>query len=183
MRIVNAIVILVIGAVAVVSTTAMSQPDGRTVGNAQLSPVLSASQALLAELAYQDSLFFDAVFTTCNFEKVGEFITDDFEFYHDKWGLIATSRKEFVESIKNLCERQQQGIDYRARRELVKGSMAVYPLNNYGAIQMGLHRFYQKIAGKDDQPTEVAQFTHVWKKDDGAWKISRVLSYDHKPAE
>jgi hypothetical protein len=174
MRIVNAIVIVAVGVVAVVSTTVFSQSNGRTV---------LASQVLFAELAYQDSVFFDAVFNTCNFEKVGEFITDDFEFYHDKWGLIATSRTEFVESIKNLCERQKQGIDYRARREIVKSSVAVYPLNNYGAIQMGVHRFYRKTEDKAEQLTEVAQFTHVWKKNNGEWKISRVLSYDHKPAE
>jgi hypothetical protein len=164
MRIVNSVVVIAVGAVAVFSTTAVSQE-------------------LFAELAYQDSVFFDAVFNTCNFEKVGEFITDDFEFYHDKWGLMATAKTQFVESIKNLCERQKQGIDYRARRELVKSSVAVYPLHNYGAIQMGVHRFYKKTEGKEDQLTEVAQFTHVWKNDHGKWKISRVLSYDHKPAE
>lgn len=180
MRILNAVVIV---AITVVSTTTVSQPDGGTALDAQLSPASSVSQVLFAELAYQDSVFFDAVFNTCNFEKVGEFITDDFEFYHDKWGLMATSRTEFVESITKLCGRQKQGIDYRARRELVKSSMAVYPLNNYGAIQMGVHRFYKKTAGIADQLMEVAQFTHVWKNDNGKWKISRVLSYDHKPVE
>jgi hypothetical protein len=94
MRIVNAVVIVAVGAVAVVSTNAVSQSDGRAVLEAKLSPASSASQGLFAELAYQDSVFFDAVFNACNFEKVGELITDDFEFYHDKWGLIATSKME-----------------------------------------------------------------------------------------
>jgi len=48
---------------------------------------------------------------------------------------------------------------------------------------MGVHRFYAITEGKEDELTEVAQFTHVWKKDAGNWKIARVLSYDHKPTE
>ena len=76
-----------------------------------------------------------------------------------------------------MCERQQKGIDYRARRVLVRNSLEVYPLNNYGAVQMGVHRFYPLVKGK---PNEVAKFTHLWKKESGEWKLARVLSYDHK---
>jgi ketosteroid isomerase-like protein len=61
--------------------------------------------------------------------------------------------------------------------------MAVYPLNNYGAIQVGIHRFYAIAEGKKDQLTETGRFTQVWKKEDGKWKLARVLSYDHKLAE
>jgi len=181
MRFVTFLAIAAVG-IAVFATIA-SESDGRTVLEAKLSPESAIAQQLFDELAYQDSVLFDAIFNTCNLEKIGELVTDDFEFYHDKWGLIATTGAQFVESIKNLCERQAKGVDYRARKELVKGSMTVYPLNNYGAIQMGVHRFYAKTEGKEDKLTEVAKFTHVWKKDAGKWKIARVLSYDHKPAE
>lgn len=27
---------------------------------------------------------------------------------------------------------------------------------------------------------EIAKFTNLWKKDENGWKMSRVLSYDHK---
>jgi hypothetical protein len=74
-------------------------------------------------------------------------------------------------------------VDFRARRELVKGSMAVYPLNNYGAVETGRHDFYAIEVGKPDRMTESAQFLHLWKKDGDHWKLTRVVSYDHKLAQ
>jgi hypothetical protein len=48
----------------------------------------------------------------------------------------------------------------------------VYPINNYGAIETGTHRFYAVSKGKPNRLTEVAQFTHVWKEEtaSGAWR-------------
>ena len=141
------------------------------------SPQKPTSRQLFEELAVKDSELFDTIFNKCNIERLGELITEDFEFYHDKSGQVAKSGKEFVDSIRNLCERQKTGLDYRARRVLVRNSLTVYPLNNYGAIQMGVHRFYPLIKGKSN---EVAKFTHLWKKENGEWRLARVLSYDHK---
>lgn len=142
-----------------------------------ISSKLAASRQLFAELAAKDAELFDTIFNKCNVQRLGELITEDFEFYHDKSGQVAKSGKEFVDSIRNLCERQTKGIDYRARRVLVRNSLAVYPLNNYGAVQMGVHRFYPLIKGKSN---ETAKFTHLWKKENGEWRLARVLSYDHK---
>lgn len=143
----------------------------------------SATKELFNELAAKDEALFDAMFNKCDPQGIGALITEDFEFYHDKWGLTATSRTDFVESMRKVCARQASGEDYRARRELVDGSLEVYPLNNYGAIQTGVHRFYRKTEGQPDKLTETARFTHVWKKDKDDWRLARVLSYDHKLAE
>jgi hypothetical protein len=146
--------------------------------NAQVrSPKSPASQQLFADLAAKDKELFDVIFNQCNVKRLSELITEDFEFYHDKSGQVAKSGKEFADGISSMCERQQKGIDYRARRVLVRNSLEVYPLNNYGAVQMGVHRFYPLVKGK---PNEVAKFTHLWKKENGEWKLARVLSYDHK---
>jgi ketosteroid isomerase-like protein len=153
-----------------------------TVGNAQ-TPGPTATKELFDELAEKDRVLFDAMFNRCDVTALGDLVTDDFEFYHDKGGLIASSRTQFVESVARLCERQKSGVDYRARRELVEGSLEVYPLNNYGAVQIGTHRFYRKTEGQPDKLVEIARFTHVWKKDGNGWRIARVLSYDHKLTE
>jgi hypothetical protein len=42
---------------------------------------------------------------------------------------------------------------------------------------MGVHRFYPLIKGKSNKN---ANFTHLWKKENGEWRLARVLSYDHK---
>ena len=143
----------------------------------------AATQALFDEIAAADKALFDAVFDTCDAKAVRELVADDFEFYHDKDGLNETSGAHFVDDIAKHCERIEQGVDFRARRELVKGSMAVYPLNNYGAVETGRHDFYAIEAGKPDRMTESAQFLHLWKKDGDHWKLTRVVSYDHKLAQ
>ena len=81
------------------------------------------------------------------------------------------------------CQRQAEGDDFLSTRKLIKETMQVYPLNKYGAIQTGTHRFYAIQKGKPDRLTETAQFTQVWKEENGQWRLARVLSYDHQLAE
>ena len=158
--------------------------SAQTSSNVNLTPGPATPPELFGEIAKSDSALFGAVFNKCDPATLPGLVTEDFEFYHDKWGQIATSGTQFVDSIRQLCERQKQGIDFRSRRELVEGSMEVYPINNYGAVQVGVHRFYALAEGKPDRLTETARFTHLWKKDDkGHWRLARVLSYDHKLAE
>ena len=155
---------------------AIDSPDGPAVGvripdDATAAPVpdTATSGSLFDELAKLDSLMFDASFVQCDTEARNALFTDDVEFYHDKSGLSegADVRKPITECPRN------QGLT----RELVPGSLEVYPLNDYGAVQMGSHRFRE--AGTPG--ATVARFVHVWKKENGTWKISRVLSFDHHP--
>lgn len=140
----------------------------------------SQTQELHDEITAMDDKLFTAVFDTCDIATLATLVTDDFEFYHDKDGLSSTSGAQFVKAIEDMCARQKAGTDYRARRELVAESMQVYPLNNYGAIQVGKHRFYQLVPGEPEKLVEVSLFTNVWKKDAAGWKLARTLSYDHR---
>jgi hypothetical protein len=138
-----------------------------------------AASDLFRTLKTRDSLLFEVGFNTCDISQFEKLVSDDFEFYHDKSGITAT-KADFITSIRDgLCK-----MDYKARRELVDNSLEVYPLENngllYGAIQTGNHRFYAIKQDKPDQLTSVAKFTHVWLLDNGTWKLSRGLSYDHK---
>jgi hypothetical protein len=63
------------------------------------------------------------------------------------------------------------------RRDLVRGSIEVYPIKDYGAIEIGQHRFCHKENAKEECGT--FKFAMVWRKSDGLWRISRVLSYGH----
>jgi hypothetical protein len=128
-----------------------------------------ASMELYGEIAHMDSVFFNA-FNTQNLEVIKTLFTDDLEFYHDKNGL--SYYRQNMEAFKNLFE-QNNGI----KRELVKSSLEVYPIKNYGAVEIGLHKFCHMENGKEDCGT--FKFIHVWQKKDGSWKISRVISYDH----
>lgn len=156
------------------------QSPGHAPINLTAGPAVS--QEMTEQVARQDALLFASTFDNCNAEKVAELVADDFEFYHDKWGLTASSKQQFVEATAGMCKRIQEGTDFRARRELVAGSMRVYPLNNYGAVQTGVHRFYALIPNGPDRLTETAQFTHIWKNENGVWKLARVISFDHQLA-
>lgn len=138
------------------------------------------TQALTHEIAAADLALFAAFFDRCDLAALKGMVTDDFEMFHDKNGYMTKSGQEFLDGIAGTCARQKTGEDYRARRELVPGSLKVYPLNDYGAVEVGVHRFYQLLPGKPEKLVEVSQFTHVWKKDERGWKIARVLSYDHR---
>ncbi|WP_323846822.1 nuclear transport factor 2 family protein [Microbulbifer magnicolonia] len=154
--------------------------------SAEEHPVVSGpstSSELVAEITDADRILFDAVFNNCDLDASQDLVTDDFEFYHDKWGKNADSGAEFLSSVADMCEGRQSGRNVKARRELVADSVKIYPLNNFGAIQIGTHKFYGLPEGKEPVLRETGQFTHVWQKVSGKWKLARVLSYDHKPAQ
>ncbi len=124
-----------------------------------------------------DSLFFDA-FNNCDLKVYGAFISDDYEFYHDKQGMTK-SREEELESMTIFCGEQRER--QQLRRELVKGSLQVFPMNNYGAIATGEHKFYLVIDKQTSKSVTKAKFTTLWRYKDGCWKMTRTLSYDHQP--
>jgi hypothetical protein len=138
-------------------------------------PDLSTSGALYDELARMDSILFDAAFVACDAQKTSSLFTDDVEFYHDRTGFESGQQvRETFQRLTRSCPR-----DRGITRELVEGSLQVYPMKDYGAVQMGVHRFVERGA-----PTStVAKFVHLWQKKDGAWRISRVLSFDHRDAK
>lgn len=140
---------------------------------------VDTSTELFTSLKIKDSLLFNIGFNTCDISQFENLVSDHFEFYHDKSG-ITSSKTAFISSIREgLCK-----LPYKARRELIEGSLEVYPLEKngvlYGAIQMGKHRFYALEKDKTEQLTGVARFTHVWLIEHGIWKLSRGLSYDHQ---
>jgi hypothetical protein len=66
----------------------------------------------------------------------------------------------------------------KVTRELVPGTLKVYPMKGYGALEVGVHRFHHP--GHDDtEGVGEGQFIHLWQYKDGTWKITRVISYDH----
>ena len=150
--------------------------------NIHLTPGPELTRELTDAIAKADAEFFAAFFDTCDVDKVAGMVTDDFEFFHDKHGRIVTSGPQFVDQMKKKCERQKAGTDFLSKRTLVKGSLKVYPMNEYGAIEVGVHDFFAVVEGQPDRLTETGQFTHVWKNDGGAWKLARVLSFDHRLA-
>ncbi len=130
----------------------------------QLPSYSPESKALHDSIAYMDSVFFEA-YNNCRLDKYEGLISDDVEFYHDRGGLM-TSKKDLVQATKNnICG--------KVARELLAGSIEVYPIPNYGAVQMGFHRFHNL---REKSTSRFAKFVHTWHKENGQWKLARVIS-------
>lgn len=142
-----------------------------TVGaQTQKSPV--EAMELFDTIKGLDSAFFDA-FNKCELAKMESMFTEDVEFYHEKRGVLA-NRKSVMEAFSaNLCGDKNN----KVRRELVEGSLKVYPIQNYGAIAIGEHRFYLTQTGHKEKLDGIGQFSNLWQFKDGEWRMSRVLSY------
>ena len=130
--------------------------------NAQPGTLFTTVQSL-------DTQLFDA-YNHCDLSTLGTMVADDLEFYHDKTGL-SVGKAPFLAAIKqNICGKVQ--------RTLVPGSMEVYPLKDYGAVEIGVQRFHHP---QDPENVGEAKFITLWQNKDGVWKVTRVISYDHEP--
>jgi hypothetical protein len=118
-----------------------------------------------------DAALFDA-YNKCDLAKFGSFIDDNVEFYHDQGG-VTLGRAALVEAVKkNICG--------QVTRELLPNTLQIYPMKGYGAIEMGVHLFHHP--GHPENDDGEGKFVHLWQYKDGAWKVTRVLSYDHHAA-
>ena len=127
------------------------------------------STKLFADIARADVEFFDA-FNTCDLARMGKIFSEDLEFYHDTGGF--TDYRQTMENSKALCIK-----NLGLRRELVEGSLEVYPIGGYGAIQKGEHTFCHLENGQNDCGT--FEFVHVWRRDEEGWRLARVISFGH----
>ena|SRR5580692_3306232 len=133
-------------------------------GHAQFKP---DDPALYDTIVHMDSVFF-AAYNTCtvHLAEYADFYADNLEFYHDKGGLM-DSKKDVVASTKKyVCG--------YTTRELVPGSIEVYPIANYGAVEIGFHKFHN--SREPDAPARPGRFVVIWHRTDKGWKITRVVS-------
>ncbi|HEY6900251.1 MAG TPA: nuclear transport factor 2 family protein, partial [Puia sp.] len=134
------------------------------ISRAQYKP---ADPALYKTVLSLDSAFFGAYNTcTVHLKEYADFYADNLEFYHDKGGL-STSKKDVVEATRrNICG--------KVTRELVPGSVEVYPIANFGAIEIGFHKFHN--SEEPNAPSKPDRFVVVWQHEGDTWKITRVIS-------
>ncbi len=127
------------------------------------------TENLTETIKTMDDVVFDA-FNNRDVKKFKTLFTEDLEFYHDKDGLV--SYPQLMESLQSLASENSD-----LKRELLSESLEVYPLKEYGAMQIGRHEFCHTENGQSD--CGKFKFVHIWQNTDDGWKISRVISYDH----
>jgi hypothetical protein len=150
---------------------------GLFVGEAQAQTVpplenIQSQAELDKAITALDAALFDS-YNRCDLEKFASFFVDNVEFYHDQGG-VTLGRAALTDSIKkNICG--------KVTRELVPGTLQVYYMKGYGAVEMGVHRFHHP-GHEDTEGVGEGKFVHLWQYKDGAWKITRAISYDHHAA-
>ncbi len=125
--------------------------------------------SLFDSLSVADSLLFDAFFVRCDAEATIAMYTSDAEFYHDRTGLKVGSVA--MDAFRNNCPRDQ-GV----RRVIVPGSVRVFGITEYGAVQLGRHRFVRS----DGQPATEAKFIQLWQRTPAGWRATKTISIDHR---
>jgi len=125
--------------------------------------------SLFTQIARMDSVMFSA-FNNRDITTFEKLFSKDLEFYHDKGGL--TDYQHTVDFMKSTAA-SNNGL----KRDLIPGSLEVYPIKDYGAIEIGSHRFCHQENGKES--CSVFKFVHVWKQTTSGWQVTRVISYGH----
>jgi hypothetical protein len=136
----------------------------------QSSQGLPPTDELYKTIMNLDTALFDA-YNNCDLDKLGSMAAENLEFYHDQTGL-SLGRQSLVDGVKNnICG--------KVHRDLVPGTLEVYPLKGYGAVEIGIHRFTHPSRPKPDTVGE-AKFVMLWQLKDGSWMLTRVISFDHR---
>lgn len=147
-----------------------------TMACADPPPAASASAApptdkaaLLVLVSDLDRRMFEA-YNAHDVDRLMTFFAPDLEFFHDTGGLLdyAQVKAGFTSVFAGNPD---------IRRDMIAGSMQVYPVNGYGAIQTGQHRFCHTEVGQSDCGT--FSFLQIWRYADGQWQVTREVSFGH----
>lgn len=130
---------------------------------------------LAVTIAALDTAAF-AAFNDCaapgQLDRYASFFAPDIEFYHDLGGVTWTRDAMIAQTKANVCGKFQ--------RELVPGTLKVWPIKDFGALERGEHRFCHFKPGGATHPCEgQAEFTILWRRQGDSWSITRAFSYGH----
>ena len=110
-------------------------------------------------------------------------VMPDLEFYHDRTGVVRGADR-FVADYPRFCTERQAPNAWRSRRALVPESLIVDPVPGHGAIEDGVHVFYERQGDGPEKRVGRARFTQLWSLGaDGIWRLARIFSFAHEKAE
>ncbi|MET0254285.1 MAG: nuclear transport factor 2 family protein [Luteibacter sp.] len=152
-------------------TFAIAAPCAAQTPN-QGTPANIAGRAALTQTITELDTDFFGTFNSCEtpeqLDKHGSFLDAKLEFYHDNGGVTWT-KKDYIDRTRaNVCG--------RFVRKLTAGSIEVYPVKDFGAIEEGEQDFCEVKSGKCFGS---AKFMLVWHQTPGGWFITRAFSYGH----
>lgn len=142
---------------------------GQSAATLKMVAPARPDQALFDTIAFQDSLLF-AAFNARDAAGMKAFFSSNLEIYQDNAGL--RNYQQAMDAFQELFQK-----DYVLTRSLVAGSLEIYPIKDYGAIETGQHTFCH--TEQEQLVCGTFKFVHIWQKQDGKWRITRIVTYDH----
>jgi len=117
------------------------------------------------QIIKMDSIYFNA-YNNCDISTQRKFLSNDIEFFHDRAGL-STSKTEILSSIKkNICG--------KVTRILIEDSIETYPIKNYGAVEIGYHKFINNE--EPNNQSTPSKFIIIWKEENAKWEMTKIVS-------
>lgn len=159
----NSLPILLIFLFAITTSVCSAQ---KNTSKASAYKYIPDDLELYNTIVAMDSTFFQA-YNICDLDQQASIYSDNIEFFHDKGGLM-TVKQEILDSTKKyVCG--------KVTRELVKGSIEIYPIKDFGAVEIGLHKFHNNTE-KEGTVSDASKFIIFWKNDKNNWTITKVVS-------
>lgn len=127
------------------------------------------SGPLFDEISRLNSIQF-AAFNARNLDQLMGYFDKGLEFYQDNTGVrnYDETRQAFGGVFK---------LSYVLIRKLILGTMEVYPIKDYGAIETAQHTFSHVENGQ--LLVGMFKYMQIWQKKDGEWRVTREISYGH----
>jgi hypothetical protein len=145
-----------------------------TSGLSMLSAIAQAeditSSAVRREILAQDARISDG-YNHCRIQTLKALFANNAELYFADRG-VARQLFRYTDTLRRtFCGKY--------RREAPAADQRIYPLPDYGAIQVGT----QSFCAVDSQPCrgQRMQFTAIWRQRDGVWQITRFVRYGYAP--
>lgn len=146
------------------------------------APTVPPQPALTQAIRARDADFFELFFTGCDPSRLRTMLAPDVEFYHDKGGFIFRDADAMVADYAKNCAARSKPEAWRSRRVLAPGNLHIDPIPGHGAIEAGEHYFYERKGDGPEKRVGYGRFAIVWTLAPDGWRLSRALSFDHRPA-
>lgn len=137
----------------------------------RLASVLPAD-TLQEEIETADQKLFSA-YNACDIKTFDRLLASNLQFFHDTTGL--TDHQWNVEALSKRCKEAT-----KYRRVLEQGTVRVFPVPGFGAIEFGRHQFYATDGTAPSTLVASPEFTNVWKKTNDGWRLAMALSVGHR---
>ncbi len=129
----------------------------------------TASPELYREILDMDEILFTAA-NSQDLTTMRTLFTQDLEWFqdNDEPGFYDDTMASFADIFSR---------EHKPTRTLIPNTSEVYPIKNFGAVQLGKHQFCIEENGQES--CGIFGFVHLWQDTNNGWKIAKVISYGH----